>query len=98
MKTNEKRRAARSKHDSVLEIFDTEGHLIVGVGRLVDFSNVGVRFSSTKVLAKGERLRARLRLLKEGVLEIAAHVVWVKKRPNTKLYGVEFDSVQKLRS
>jgi hypothetical protein len=97
MKTSENRRAKRSKHDSVMEIFDVDGNLIVGVGRLVDFSNVGVCFASTKTLAKGDRLRARLRLLKEGVMEIAAHVVWVKKRPNTKLYGVEFDSVQKLR-
>jgi len=98
MTSKEKRRAIRSKHDSVLEIDDAEGHFIIGVGRLVDFSNVGVCFSSTKALAKGERLRARLRLLKEGVLEISAHVVWIKERPNAKLYGLEFDSVQKLRS
>ena len=95
---SEKRRAARSKHDSVLEIFDQEGHFIVGVGRLVDFSNVGVCFSSAKMLLKGDRLRARLRLLNAGALEVSARVVWVKKKLNTKLYGLEFDSVQKLRS
>ncbi len=97
MSSTEKRRASRSKHDSVLEIYDQEGHFITGIGRLVNFSNVGVCFSSTKVLAKGERLRARLRLLKEGTLEVSARVVWTKKKPNSRVYGLEFDTVQKLR-
>jgi hypothetical protein len=97
MSTKENRRAARSKHDSVLEIFDQDGNLIVGIGKLINFSNVGVCFSSTKLLAKGEKLRARLRLLKEGTLEVSAHIVWTKKSPNFRLYGLEFDSVQKLR-
>ena len=98
MSSKENRRADRTKHNSVLEIYDTEGHLIKGIGRLINFSNVGVCFSSTKVMEKGERLRARLRLLKEGTLEISAHIVWVKKKPTLRLYGLEFDSLQKLRS
>jgi hypothetical protein len=97
MSGKENRRASRSKHDSVLEIYDAEGHFIVGVGRLVNFSKVGVCFSSTKDLAKGDRLRSRIRLLKHGALDISARVMWVKKRPNTNYYGLEFDSVQKLR-
>jgi len=97
-KSQDHRRAVRTKHDSVLEIYDMEGHLIVGIGRLIDVSNAGVCFCSTKVLVKGERLRARLRLLKEGALEVLAQVVWVKKKPNTKVYGVKFDSIQKLQS
>src|SRR5258706_2154813 len=98
MASKEIRQASRSKHDSILEIFDTEGHLIVGIGRLVNYSNVGVCFSSTKILAKGDRLRARLRLLRDGTLEASARVVWVKKRPNSMLYGIAFDSIQKLSS
>ena len=98
MNAKDKRQGPRDKHDSVLEIFDAEGHFIVGTGRLVNFSKVGVCFSSTKVLAKGERLGARLRLLKEGKLEISAHVVWVKKMSNINQYGLAFDSVQKVES
>jgi hypothetical protein len=97
MASKEKRRAPRSRHDSVLEIYDHEGRFITGIGRLVNFSTVGVCFSSTKTLTKGERLRARVRLLKEGSLEVSAHVVWSKKKPNTILYGLAFDSVQKIR-
>jgi hypothetical protein len=92
----EKRRAARSKHDSVLEIYDEDGDLLTGIGRLVNYSSVGVCFSSTKSLAKGDPLRVRLRLLKEGALEISARVVWVKKKTNTTLYGAEFDVVEKI--
>ena len=97
MKTHEKRRAPRSKHDSILEIYDIEGNLITGIGRLVNVSKVGVCFSSTKVLAVGEKLRARLRLLKEGTLEVAAHIVWARRKPNARLYGLAFDVVQKIR-
>jgi len=97
MDAKEKRRARRVKHDSVLEIFDKGGHLVAGVGRLVNFSAVGACFSTTQILTKGEKLRARLRLLKEGPLEVAARVVWSRKKPNSILYGIEFESVKKIR-
>ena len=96
-KGKEKRRAPRVDHDSVLEIYDTGGTLIIGIGRLVNFSNTGICFSSTKVLAKGQKVTARMRLLKEGALEASARVVWVMKKPNTMLYGLEFDSIQKIQ-
>jgi len=79
-----------------MEIYDESGHFITGTGRLIDFSKVGVCFSTTKVLKTGERLNARLRLLKEGVIEVAAHVVWMKKRPNVFLYGLAFDDVKNI--
>src|SRR5689334_12894554 len=97
MNPKEKRRAVRTRHNSVLELYDREGHFITGIGRLVNFSKVGVCFATTKVLSIGERLRARLRLLKEGTLEVSASVVWAKKQPNTILYGLAFDTVQKIR-
>ena len=97
MVNKENRRAPRTGHDSVLEIYDAEGDLIIGIGRLVNFSNVGVCFTSTKLLTKGQKLCARIRLLKEGALEASARVVWVKKRPNSMVYGIEFDSIQKIQ-
>jgi hypothetical protein len=96
MKPEEKRRALRQRHDSVLEIYDEEGHFITGTGRLVNFSKVGVCISSTQALACGERLRARLRLLKEGTLDVSAKVVWIRKKPNANLYGLAFESVAQI--
>ena len=98
MNPKDKRRATRSRHDSVMEIYDESGHFIMGTGRLVNFSKVGVCIASTRALAPGERLRARLRLIREGVLEVSARVVWFKKKPNINLYGLAFDSVQKISS
>ena len=97
MNPKDKRRAPRSRHDSVLELYDEEGHFITGTGRLINFSKVGVCFSTTKALKTGERLRARLRLLREGTLEVSARVVWTRKKPNTILYGLAFDTVQQIR-
>jgi len=96
MNPKDKRRAARHRHDSVMEIYDESGHFIMGTGRLVNFSKAGVCIASSRALVPGERLRARLRLLKEGVLEVSARVVWFKKKPSTNLYGLAFDSVQKI--
>ncbi len=98
MEPREMRRSPRAKHDSVVEIFDAEGHLIIGIGRMINFSNVGICFSSTQVLKKGQRLHARIRLLREGALETSAHIVWVKKRPAFMLYGIAFDTIQKIQT
>jgi hypothetical protein len=97
MTSKDNRRAKRTSHDSVLELFDSSGQLMAGVGRLVDVSSVGICFSCVKPLAKGEKIQGRLRLLKEGFLDIKGHVVWVRKRVNTTLYGVEFDQVRPLK-
>ncbi|MBU2572980.1 MAG: PilZ domain-containing protein [Elusimicrobia bacterium] len=97
MPAEDKRRAPRQRHDSVLELYDEFGKLIVGIGKLVDFSMVGACFSTTKLLADGERVNARLRLLQEGVLDISAHVVWSRRQANATLYGIEFDLVRKAR-
>ena len=97
MPSQENRRAPRRKHDSVLEIYDDDGRYITGLGRLIDISSVGVRFSTTQVLHKGDRVRARLRLLKEGVLTIVAYVIWTKKLAHTYQYGLHFDVIKRIR-
>lgn len=96
MPTRENRRAPRSRHNSVMEIFDDSGNLLTSIGRLVDVSMVGACFSSTKTFTKGQTFRARLRLLKEGKLDVMARVVWSRKKTNSTLYGVEFDARKKL--
>jgi hypothetical protein len=93
MASRENRRSPRTRHDSVLEIFDDSGHLIAVIGRLVNVSSVGLCFSSVRSMAIGAKIHARLRLLKEGKLDIEGRIVWVKKKINAAFYGVEFDAV-----
>src|SRR5262245_34322263 len=94
---NDKRRSPRSKHDSVLELFDTSGHLIIGIGKLVDISDTGACFSARQVLDKDQPLRARIRLLKKGILIASARIVWSRKKVNTYHYGIEFKSIHPTR-
>lgn len=89
----EKRRARRDNHDSVIELFGDDASL-KGTGRLVDYSKSGVSFTSEENFAKGDKLKARLRLLGKGVLDVHGEVVWARLENNRKLYGVRFDSVQ----
>lgn len=94
---NEARRSPRRPHDSVLELYDEKGGLIAGAPRLIDVSSVGASFSSTRSFAEGAAIRGRMRLLDAGVMEVTGRVVRVKKRTNSTLYAVEFDSLETVR-
>lgn len=96
-KIPEVRRGERHRHDSVLEFLDDSGRVLGEVARLVDLSSVGVSFSTTRTFAKGERIRAGLRLLGVGVLTIIGRVVRIQARTNSTLYAVEFESVRGVR-
>jgi hypothetical protein len=88
----EARRAARYSHDSVLEIMDEAGRVSDGAARLVDVSALGAKFADIRAFTEGARIRARMRLLNAGVIEVAGTVVRVQKKTNFTLYGVKFDS------
>lgn len=87
------RRAPRARHDSVFELYDEAGRPWPETARLVDLSAVGVAFTSTRALARGERVRGRLRLLGIGVVEVAGHVVRRRELENRTFYAVEFDGM-----
>lgn len=93
----EARRGVRSRHDSVLEILDETGDVLVDVVRLVDVSSVGLSFATTHAFAKGAPIHARLRLLNAGVLKIMGRVVRVKEKTNSTLYAIAFESVRGVR-
>jgi hypothetical protein len=96
MGQHEKRRAPRSGHDSVLELFDRTGRKLTGIGRLVNFSNHGACFASVYPFKKGAIVRARLRLLREGVLDISGRIIWTRQHTNLTLYGIKFSAVRPL--
>ncbi|MFA5976093.1 MAG: PilZ domain-containing protein [Elusimicrobiota bacterium] len=91
---SEKRRAPRTRTESVLELYDDSGNLIVGVGHLMNYSAMGACFTTTKRLQVGERLVARMRLVSEIVAEISATVIWMKSKSGAMVYGIEFENRQ----
>jgi hypothetical protein len=91
----ERRRSERTKHDSVFELYDDAGRLIDSAARLVDLSSTGAKFAGTELLAKGRRIRGRVRLLRVGALDITGRIVRVDAGTNVTFYGVEFDAVRR---
>ncbi|MFI5360952.1 MAG: PilZ domain-containing protein [Elusimicrobiota bacterium] len=95
MRTNEKRRAPRTRHDSVLELYDECGRLSPSNARLVDFSAVGARIATPAAFAKGSRVRGRMRLLRDGALDMTGRIVRIEPGTNFRRYAIEFDDVRR---
>ncbi|OGR90567.1 MAG: hypothetical protein A2992_10520 [Elusimicrobia bacterium RIFCSPLOWO2_01_FULL_59_12] len=91
----ERRRATRSRSDLVIELYEPEGRLVVGVGRLRDLSSLGFRFEGTLRLQVGEMYRARVRLQKNLLLEVPIKVAWVRGKGLEHAYGMEFSGISK---
>ncbi len=85
------RRAPRARHDSVLELYDSSGKFIAGIGRLIDVSRSGACFASNLSLPEGEKFSARLRLLGEAIHDCRARIIWARRKNNAILYGIEFE-------
>ncbi|HAF94708.1 MAG TPA: hypothetical protein DCG50_01475, partial [Elusimicrobia bacterium] len=94
MPSKNNRRFERQRHNSVLEIYDESGKSIAWTAQLVNFSMGGASFSTTKLLDTGTHIRARIRILTKGVMEISGKVVWGRKKTNSNLYGIKFDSIK----
>jgi len=90
MSDQERRQAPRKKTDVALEVYDADGQLIVGVGRLNDVSILGGRFTSQAALTKDQPVRVQFRV-EEDILELKSHVIWIEKKGTQNAYGVTFD-------
>jgi hypothetical protein len=95
MATPERREAPRAKSELVLELYDSGGQLVAGVGRLLDLSTKGGRFESALRLKLGQPFRARLRFEDDRVLELDARVAWLRPKRQVVAYGMEFVGVAK---
>jgi hypothetical protein len=89
------RRAPRTKHDSALELFNVQGQLLPAeLQRLIDISDTGAAFTSTRDFAKGARIRGRVRRFGHPVLDFTGRIVRKREHPtraNSILYAIEFD-------
>ena len=96
MPAKDNRRFKRQRHDSAIEIYDDSGKSIAWTAQLVNFSTGGASFSTTKLLDAGQHIRARIRIMDKGVMEIYGTVVWGRRKTNANLYGIRFDSVKSI--
>lgn len=90
-----KRCAARNNHNSAIEIFSDKGKLL-GTGRLIEYSAKGASFCAPEGLVKGPSIRVRLRLFEKGILDVTAEVVWERKDKNATVFGIKFNSVERI--
>jgi hypothetical protein len=96
MTDKEKRRAPRSRAELVLELYESEGRLVLTIGRLLDLSSLGFRFEGPLGLLKGQRFRARIRMEKNLMLEVPVQIVWLSPKGTKNAYGMEFMGISKV--
>jgi hypothetical protein len=92
----ENRRSSRKSDDAVVEVYDSAGNLVTGIGHLLNVSLAGACFTTSQRLQHNESLHLRMRLAKEGRFEIAARVIWNKPKLRSILYGIAFDEVKRV--
>ncbi len=90
-----RRRAERTTHLSVVELHDGDEFVIQGVGQLIDFSTLGICFSSRRVYTTGDRIQANVRLPHKAGVSITGRIVRVEIRSDVNRYGVEFNEAPK---
>lgn len=86
----ERRRSPRTNADLVLEVYDPEGHLVTGVGRVWDLSAKGAKFQTNLRLQVGQRAQIVVRLEDQSRHELPAKVVWARGKGTSSAYGLEF--------
>jgi hypothetical protein len=63
---------------------------VVGEGRCIDFSTLGVRMVSRKSLKAKSAIRLQVVPSDKPVLEIPGKVIWARKKPSGFEYGIQF--------
>jgi hypothetical protein len=95
MNPEDRRRAPRSRTQLVVELYEPEGRLVLGVGRLLDLSSMGFRFESNLRLHPHQLLRARVRMKRDLLVEVPVKVAWTRSKGIRHAYGMEFKGISK---
>ncbi len=95
MNHEDRRRNARSRAQLVVELYEPDGRLVLGVGRLLDLSSSGFRFESTLRLHPHQLLRARVRMKKDLQFEVPVKVAWTRSKGIRLSYGMEFKGISR---
>ena len=88
----EKRVAPRASADFVVELYELDGHTLVGIGRLLNLSVSGACVDSISTLVEKAGIVVRLLLGKRHLLTLPSDVVWVRVLPHNRQYGIRFSN------
>jgi hypothetical protein len=91
----DRRRAQRTRAELVVELYEPEGRLVLGIGRVLDLSLVGFYLEGSVQLHPGQVLRARIRWQKGSNLEVPIKVAWARRKGTRNAYGMEFVGITK---
>lgn len=85
----ERRRLSRTPTNLPLELYDRKGRVIVGEGRFTNLSQEG-GLMETPTPVHARAVRVHLGAGKSAALEIAARIVWSRRKARGFAYGVRF--------
>ena len=89
----ERRRSLRTVSRVPLDLYDPDGRMIIGEGRFVNVSLTGSLLESRQPLQLHQPIRLQIQTPGKSPIEIAAHVVWKKKKTSLFNYGLRFDAL-----
>lgn len=73
-----------------LQVFDREGIMPSGSGRLVNFSNQGACVVTTTPFLIGDSFIARMQSEKHKNARVAGRIVWFKPEGDLYTYGIQY--------
>jgi hypothetical protein len=87
---SDKRIAPRAATDFVVELYETDGHTLIGIARLLNLSVTGAYVETTSPLVDKSSLTVRLLLGKRHLLSLPGEIVWVRTLPHMRQRGGRF--------
>jgi hypothetical protein len=88
----DRRKAPRTKSNLPLDIYDKEGRVVVGEGRLVNLSTSGGLMVSRKPLKARSAVRLHVIPAGKPALELTGKVVWARRKTAEFEYGIRFNA------
>ena len=98
MKRKERRRALRTYSSVPLDLFDPKGRVLIGEGRFVNVSLSGSLVESRLPLQLHQTICLQVQAPAKTPFELAGRVVWRRRRASLYNYGIQFESLSKVRA
>jgi hypothetical protein len=91
----ERRRAPRTSSSVPIDLYDSDGQMIIGEGRFVNISLAGTMLESRQSLHLRQPVRLQVQSPAKSPMEFTGRVIWRKKKSARFLYGIHFEPLAK---